>query len=77
MHFLQHPDLNVKLLGNFPHTTATVLQNYDASVDRGVIQLSVIASITAPGLLVKRVQVGNDQEKAQSERNSHSKNRGG
>ena len=26
---------------------------------------------------VKKVQVGNDKEKAQSERNSHSKNRGG
>ena len=25
----------------------------------------------------KKVQVGNDQEKAQSERNSHFKNRGG
>ena len=25
----------------------------------------------------KKVQVGNDQENAQSERNSHSKNRGG
>ena len=25
----------------------------------------------------KKVQVGNDQEKAQSERDSHSKNRGG
>ena len=25
----------------------------------------------------QKVQVGNDQEKAQSERNSHSKNRGG
>ena len=25
----------------------------------------------------KKVQVGNDQEKAQSEKNSHSKNRGG
>ena len=25
----------------------------------------------------KKVQVGNDQQKAQSERNSHSKNRGG
>ena len=25
----------------------------------------------------KKAQVGNDQEKAQSERNSHSKNRGG
>ena len=25
----------------------------------------------------KKVQVGNDQEKAQSERNSHSKNQGG
>ena len=27
--------------------------------------------------LFKKVQVGNDQEKAKSERNSHSKNRGG
>ena len=29
------------------------------------------------GVNLKKVQVGNDQEKAQSERNSHSKNRGG
>ena len=28
-------------------------------------------------ILIKKVQVGNDQEKAQSERNSHSKNRDG
>ena len=27
--------------------------------------------------LAKKVQVGKDQEKAQSEKNSHSKNRGG
>ena len=26
---------------------------------------------------IKKVQVGNDQEKAQSEKDSHSKNRGG
>ena len=29
------------------------------------------------GALKKKVQVGKDQEKAQSERDSHSKNRGG
>ena len=28
-------------------------------------------------LITKKVQVGNDQEKAQTERNSHSKNLGG
>ena len=28
-------------------------------------------------ILVKKVQVGKDQEKAQSEKDSHSKNRGG
>ena len=28
-------------------------------------------------LVIRKVQVGNDQEKAQSERNSHSKKRGG
>ena len=28
-------------------------------------------------LLMKKVQVGKDQEKAQSEKNSHSKNQGG
>ena len=28
-------------------------------------------------ILERNVQVGSDQEKAQSERNSHSKNRGG
>ena len=28
-------------------------------------------------ILVEKVQVGKDQEKAQSERDSHSKNRGG
>ena len=28
-------------------------------------------------LVIKQIQVGNDQEKAQSERNSYSKNRGG
>ena len=33
--------------------------------------------IVSIGLYVIKVQVGNDQEKAQSERNSHSKNRGG
>ena len=30
-----------------------------------------------PSLVRKKVQVGNDQEKAQSEKDSHSKNRGG
>ena len=30
-----------------------------------------------PNIEHKKVQVGNDQEKAQSERDSHSKNRGG
>ena len=30
-----------------------------------------------PRIQVKKVQVGNDQEKAQSEKDSHSKNRGG
>ena len=29
------------------------------------------------GQIIKKVQVGKDQEKAQSERDSHSKNRGG
>ena len=29
------------------------------------------------GLVGKKVQVGKDQEKAQSEKDSHSKNRGG
>ena len=29
------------------------------------------------GLLYRKVQVGKDQEKAQSEKDSHSKNRGG
>ena len=28
-------------------------------------------------IVIKKVQVGKDQEKAQSERDSHSKNRGG
>ena len=28
-------------------------------------------------LVIKQIQVGNDQEKAQPERNSYSKNRGG
>ena len=28
-------------------------------------------------MMIKKVQVGKDQEKAQSERDSHSKNRGG
>ena len=31
----------------------------------------------APVIIKKNVQVGNDQEKAQSEKDSHSKNRGG
>ena len=31
----------------------------------------------APIVTLKKVQVGNDREKAQSERDSHSKNRGG
>ena len=30
-----------------------------------------------PGLQCKNVQVGKDQEKAQTEKDSHSKNRGG
>ena len=29
------------------------------------------------GIIIKEVQVGKDQEKAQSEKDSHSKNRGG
>ena len=33
--------------------------------------------ISGPFLQIKEVQVGKDQEKAQSERDSHSKNRGG
>ena len=31
----------------------------------------------APNNITEKVQVGKDQEKAQSERDSHSKNRGG
>ena len=31
----------------------------------------------SPGMGYKKVQVGKDQEKAQSEKDSHSKNRGG
>ena len=38
-----------------------------------ILKLHVILSLR----LVKKVQVGKDQEKAQSEKDSHSKNRGG
>ena len=44
---------------------------------------SVMVNETCPrashgtGKILKKVQVGKDQEKAQSERDSHSKNRGG
>ena len=34
-------------------------------------------SILVGSIVSKKVQVGKDQEKAQSERDSHSKNRGG
>ena len=37
----------------------------------------IILNILNTGLCWKKVQVGKDQEKAQSERDSHSKNRGG
>ena len=40
-----------------------------------VVQMSMVASHLNE--LNKKVQVGKDQEKAQSEKDSHSKNRGG
>ena len=43
-------------------------------MDRGLVQkVEDEASIH----MRKKVQIGNDQEKAQSEKDSHSKNRGG
>ena len=36
-----------------------------------------LVNIHGNTLCIKKVKVGNDQEMAQSERNSHSKNRGG
>ena len=43
-------------------------------VIRNAIQLKLLHLFSA---LFKKVQVGKDQEKAQSEKDSHSKNRGG
>ena len=36
-----------------------------------------VGKIFIETIAIKRVQVGKDQEKAQSEKDSHSKNRGG
>ena len=38
---------------------------------------TIISNISVYYIKLKNVQVGNDQENAKSERNSHSKNRGG
>ena len=38
---------------------------------------NLLFMVTPNGSVVKKVQVGKDQEKAQSEKDSHSKNRGG
>ena len=40
-------------------------------------QLTKMAPMPIYGKILKKVQVGKDQEKAQSEKDSHSKNRGG
>ena len=41
------------------------------------MSVSVNTKIIDPARELKKVQVGKDQEKAQSEKDSHSKNRGG
>ena len=43
----------------------------------GAGKMSLFTSIMSKLLHSKKVQVGKDQEKAQSEKDSHSKNRGG
>ena len=52
-----------------------IWQSFIARVNRSSIHRH--SSMNNLYLRDKKVQVGNDQEKAQSERNSHSKNRGG
>ena len=37
----------------------------------------LVSEMILVGIAVEKVQVGKDQEKAQSEKDSHSKNRGG
>ena len=44
---------------------------------RTYMSLRVVCSDYGPPAIQKEVQVGNAQEKAQSEKDSHSKNRGG
>ena len=50
----------------------TELENKSESV-----WVKVFANKTAHFVAIKKIQVGKDQEKAQSEKDSHSKNRGG
>ena len=42
-----------------------------------MLDLNVIMDVLLTYILNEKVQVGKDQEKAQSERDSHSENRGG
>ena len=51
-----------------------VMVGYGHHGEEAVIHVAYFKTICAMG---KKVQVGKDQEKAQSEKDSHSKNRGG
>ena len=78
---LYPPRLIVPL--DYRHTTFLNQLNciFEAKV-RGIAlwlqsKFSLVANISHKNCQKKKVQVGKDQEKAQSEKDSHSKNRGG
>ena len=65
----------------FIHVATFLVIFHDVSPGVWVGILDLIISMHVPSIptkhFAKKVQVGKDQEKAQSEKDSHSKNRGG
>ena len=51
--------------------------NYSQNINISDLWVEILHWLSNHLISLKKVQVGKDQEKAQSEKNSHSKNRGG
>ena len=53
------------------------IRNLGCPDTQNVLHINITTQLICMDGLTKKVQVGKDQEKAQSEKDSHSKNRGG
>ena len=71
-------DVSIHLTSlNVPHFRNSNAYNSVIYERKHKVWVSILLVRTLGTMCTKKVQVGKDQEKAQSERDSHSKNRGG